>query len=328
MLRWGVLSTAKIGREQVIPAILLAAGSTLSAIASRDLSKARALADHFGAPHAFGSYEELLASDQVDAVYVPLPTAQHLEWASRAAQAGKHVLVEKPLALKATDIAALIATRDARKVLVCEAFMATYHPQWQKVRELLADGAIGTLRQVQAVFSYYNVDPANMRNIPELGGGALPDIGVYPVVSTRVATGREPLRVQASVHRDETFGTDIRASVRADFGEFELSFYVSTQLAARQLIIFHGDRGFIEIRSPWNAGIYEHARVELHNQRHTEANVFRFPGVNQYQLQVEAFASAAQGGDRKVFSLEESVLNQKAIDAIYRAGSVDGWIDV
>lgn len=328
MFRWGVLSTAKIGRDLVIPAIVEATGNQLVAIASRDLAKAQALADHFGARHAFGSYDELLASDTVDAVYIPLPTAQHLEWASKAAQAGKHVLVEKPLALKAEDIGALIALRDKHKVLVSEAFMITYHPQWLKVRELLAEGAIGTLKHVQAAFTYYNVDPGNMRNILELGGGALPDIGVYPTVSTRFATDKEPLRVQATVERDVKFGTDNYSSIRADFGDFELSFYLSTQLANRQLIVFHGDKGFIEVRSPWNAGLYEHHKVELHNQKHTEATVFRFPGTNQYRLQIEAFSRAAQGGDDAVFTLEDSVKNQKLIDAIFRAGETVGWAEV
>ena len=329
MFRWGVLSTAKIGREHLLPAIAEAENGTLAAIASRDLSKARELADRFGAPHAFGSYEELLASDQVDGVYIPLPTSQHVEWTAKAAEAGKHVLVEKPLALDAKDIEPLIAIRDRKKVLVCEAFMVTYHPQWLKVRELIAGGAIGKLRHVQGAFSYYNVDPTNMRNQLSLGGGALPDIGVYPTVSTRFSTGKEPTRVQATIERDKTFGTDIYSSIRADFGEFELSFYLSTQMAARQVMVFHGDQGFIEVASPFNAGLYDHHRVELHNQNHSEATVFRFAGAQQYRSEVEAFARAALGGKDEVFTLESSILNQKVIDAIFRAGETDGgWTSV
>ncbi|RWP23487.1 Gfo/Idh/MocA family oxidoreductase [Mesorhizobium sp.] len=325
MFRWGVLSTAKIGREHLLPAMVEAENGVLSAIASRDLSKARALADRFGAPHAFGFYDELLASRDVDGVYIPLPTAQHVEWTAKAIEAGKHVLVEKPLALDARDIPPLIKLRDAKNVLVCEAFMVVYHPQWIKVRELIANGAIGRLRHVQGAFSYYNVDPKNMRNQLDLGGGALPDIGVYPTVSTRFSTGKEPLRVQATIERDKTFGTDIYSSIRADFGDFELSFYLSTQMAARQVMVFHGEKGFIEVLSPFNAGIYDHHRIELHNQNHSEAQVFRFPGMQQYRLEVEAFARAAQGGTDRVFTLEESVLNQKVIDAIFRAGEKEGW---
>lgn len=325
MFRWGVLSTAKIGREQLLPAIVDSENGVLSAIASRDLPKAKALGERFGARHAFGSYEELLASPDVDGVYIPLPTSQHVEWTAKAIEAGKHVLVEKPLALDAKDIPPLIKLRDQKKVLVCEAFMVTYHPQWIKVRDLIASGAIGRLRHVQGAFSYYNVDPNNMRNKLDLGGGALPDIGVYPTVSTRFSTGKEPIRVQATIERDKTFGTDIYSSIRADFGDFELSFYLSTQMAARQVMVFHGEKGFIEVFGPFNAGLYEHHRIELHNQNHTEAQVFRFPGTQQYRLECEAFVRAAQGGKERVFTLEESVLNQKVIDAIFRAGDKDGW---
>lgn len=325
MFRWGVLSTAKIGREHVLPAIADADNGVLSAVASRDADKARLLADRFGAEHVFGSYDELLASDTVDGVYIPLPTAQHVEWAIRAADAGKHVLVEKPLALDARQIDAVIEARDRNKVVVSEAFMVFYHPQWAKVRELIASGAIGRLRHAQGAFSYFNKDPDNMRNRVELGGGALPDIGVYPTVTTRIATGQEPIRVQARVARDATFGTDVYSSVKADFGSFELSFYLSTQMAARQMMVFHGDEGYIEVRTPFNAGIYGDHVVELWNQSHGEATTFRFANAKQYRLQVEAFARRAAGEEVAVFDLEDSVRNQKMLDAVFRAGEHDGW---
>jgi predicted dehydrogenase len=297
----------------------------VTAIASRDLEKARLLADRFGVPHAFGSYEEMLGSDLIDGVYIPLPTSQHVEWAVKAADAKKHVLVEKPLALKAGDIAPVIAARDRNHVLVSEAFMVIYHPQWLKVRELIADGAIGRLRHVQGAFSYYNVDAQNMRNRPELGGGGLPDIGVYPTVATRFSTGKEPVRLQATVERDKKFGTDIYASVKAEFDGFDLTFYCATQMAARQVMVFHGERGYIDVHAPFNAGHYDHHRIELHNRDHTEATVFRFPDARQYRLEAEAFARAAQGEAVPVFTLEDSVKNQKVIDAVYRAAGHDGW---
>ena len=325
MFRWGIVSTAQIGRDQVIPAIQDAENGVVTAIASRDHERARALADRFGAPHAFGSYEEMLASDVIDGVYIPLPTSQHVEWTAKAAEAGKHVLVEKPLALDAKDIAPLIEIRDRKKVLICEAFMVFYHPQWHKVRELVQSGAIGRLRHVQGAFAYHNVDPANMRNQLSLGGGALPDIGVYPTVSTRFVTGKEPVRVQAQVERDEKFGTDMYSTVKADFGTFDLSFYCSTQMALRQFMVFHGEKGFIEVHAPFNAGDYDHHRVELHNQDHTEATVYRFPATRQYRLEAETFARAAMGEDVPVFTLEQSILNQKMIDAVFRAGEHDGW---
>ncbi len=325
MFRWGVLSTAKIGREYVLPAIQESRNGVLRAVASRDLARARQLADRFGAPQAFGSYEELLASPEIDGVYIPLPTAQHVEWTAKAIQAGKHVLCEKPIALKAADIAPLKQAAAARGVLVVEAFMVFYHPQWLKVRELVQGGAIGRLRHVQGAFSYFNVDANDMRNRVELGGGALPDIGVYPTVTTRLVTGREPTRVRGFVERDPRFGTDIYADVTADFGDFHLTFYCSTQMALRQSMVFHGETGFIEVHAPFNAGDFDHHRIELHDQKRAEARVFRFPGTRQYRLEVEAFADRASGGDAAVFDLDQSEANQKVIDAIYRAGSHDGW---
>jgi len=177
MLRFGILSTATIGREHVIPGIQSAGNANVAAIASRKLSSAKKLAQQCGVPLAFGSYDEMLASDDIDAVYIPLPTSHHVEWSVKAANAGKHVLCEKPISLKATDIKKIITARDKNKVIVSEAFMVTYHPQWIKVRDLLAKGAIGSLRHIDASFTYFNTNPKNMRNRPELGGGALPDIG-------------------------------------------------------------------------------------------------------------------------------------------------------
>lgn len=325
MLRFGILSTAKIGRELVVPAIQDAENCVVTAIASRDLSKARDMADRFSVPHAFGSYEEMLASDLIDAVYIPLPTSQHVEWTIKAANAGKHVLCEKPIALKASEIDALIEARDRNKVLVSEAYMVTYSPVWRKVRALLSEGAIGKLRHVQGAFTYFNRDANNMRNVPELGGGGLPDIGVYPTISTRFVTGKEPLRVQANTDRDPDFGTDIYSSVRADFGDFELSFYISTQLAARQIMVFHGDKGFIEVKSPFNADRYGAEELELTNQNHSQSQLFRFQDARQYKLEAEAFSRAAKGEKEEVVTLESSVNNQKLIDAIYRASEKDGW---
>ncbi|MGO4565735.1 Gfo/Idh/MocA family protein [Rhizobium sp. 2YAF20] len=325
MLRFGIMSTAKIGQELVVPAIQDAENCVVTAVASRDLGRARKMADRFSVPHAFGSYEEMLASDTIDAVYIPLPTSQHVEWSIKAADAGKHVLCEKPIALKASEIDSLIAARDRNKVLITEAYMITYTPVWQKVRSLLADGAIGKLRHVQGAFTYFNRDAGNMRNIPELGGGGLPDIGVYPTISTRFVTGKEPLRIQAVTERDPEFGTDNYSSVKADFGDFELTFYISTQLAARQVMVFHGSDGFIEVKSPFNADRYGAEEVELTNRNHSQSQVFRFPDSRQYKREAEAFADAATGGKAEVVTLESSKNNQKMIDAIYRASEKDGW---
>lgn len=325
MLRFGILSTAKIGRDLVVPAIQDAENCVVTAIASRELPKARHMADRFSVPLAFGSYEEMLASDKVDAVYIPLPTAQHVEWTIKAADAGKHVLCEKPIALKADEIDSLIAARDRNNVVISEAFMVTYAPVWRKVRTLITEGAIGNLRHVQGAFTYYNRDRTNMRNIPALGGGGLPDIGVYPLISTRFSTAKEPLWIQAITERDPEFGTDIYSSVKADFGDFELSFYISTQMANRQVMVFHGTDGYIEVKSPFNADRWGPEELELTNRNHSESQIFRFQDSRQYRHQVEAFAKAASGKKEEIVTLENSKLNQKVIDAIYRASDKDGW---
>ena len=295
MLRWGILSTAKIGIERVIPAILESENGVIEAIASRNEAKAKEVAQRFAIPKAFGSYEELLTCDEIDAIYIALPCALHADWAIKAANAGKHVLCEKPISLKADQIDPIIEARDRNGVIVSEAFMVTYHPQWHKVRSLLDEGAIGKLRRVQSIFTYNNADAQNIRNIQDLGGGALHDIGVYPSVTTRFATRAEPQRVSASIDRDDTFGTDVYASARVEFADFELSMMVSTQLALRQEISFHGDEGWISVAAPFNAGLYDADSVTLHNIDHRLAQTFRFPGVNQYRLQVEAFAQCGGG---------------------------------
>jgi predicted dehydrogenase len=279
------------------------------------------MAARYNVPHAYGSYEAMLESSEIEAVYIPLPTAQHVEWSLKAIQSGKHVLVEKPLALKASDISKLIKARDKAGVIVSEAFMVTYHPQWLKVKELLKKKAIGTLRRIESSFTYYNVDAKNMRNIPELGGGVLPDIGVYPTVCARFATGMEPINATAQVEFDPKFKTDRYANVHLELDGVDMTFYVSTQMANRQTMIFHGDKGFIELTAPFNSNLYEGDEVRLHNAGHNETQVFRYTGLNQYRLEVEAFARAAAGKKRQAyFTLEESVLNQKVIDAIYKSG--------
>lgn len=328
MFHWGILSTAKIAREHVIPAIQDSENGVVHGIASRDLTRARAMADRFGVPMAYGSYQELLDDDQIDGVYIPLPTSQHIEWSLRAVAAGKHVLCEKPIALKGDEINTLIAARDESGLLVSEAFMVAYHPQWHKVTELMADGAIGPLRQVQGAFTYRNLNPDDMRNQLSLGGGGLPDIGVYPTVTTRITTGAEPLRVSASITRDLEFGTDTWASIRADFGTFEMSFYCSTQMELRQSMVFHGENGWIEVTAPFNPIDYGASKVRLHRSSNHEVQEFRFANARQYKLQAESFVRAARGGDDPVFSLESSQSNQRVIDAIYRAGDSDGWENV
>ncbi|WP_026480377.1 Gfo/Idh/MocA family protein [Ahrensia sp. 13_GOM-1096m] len=320
MFNWGILSTAKIAQEQLIPAIMQSELGNVAAIASRDLARAQSVAERFGVPHAFGSYEEMLASDKVDGIYIPLPTSQHIEWSIKAAKAGKHVLCEKPISLNAEKIKELVSVQQETGVLIAEAFMVYYHPQWLKVQSLIAEGAIGTLKHVQGSFTYFNRDSNNMRNKPELGGGALPDIGVYPTIVTRMVTGQEPRSVLAKVERDPEFGTDIYSTMDVSFSNFDMSFYVSTQMALRQNMVFHGDEGFIEVHTPFNAGLYGFDEVTLHNQNHSEVQSFRFGGLNQYALQVDNFVRKSRGEDVRIFDLQNSINNQKLIDAIFKSG--------
>ena len=328
MIRWGILGTAKIAREQLVPAIQASRNGTLQAVASRSQTSADAFAERFGVPLAYGSYEELLANKEVDAIYIPLPTSQHVEWTKLCLEAGKHVLCEKPISLHAKEIDALIEARDKRGLVASEAFMVTYHPQWQLVRDLIAKGDIGTLRHIQGAFSYYNVDPNNMRNKVELGGGGLPDIGVYPTVTARFATGKDPVRARAAIERDPDFGTDIYANCQYDFGSFDMTFYCSTQLALRQTMAFHGDKGLIEVSAPFNALNYDAVNVCLYNDNHSEMKKWSFQNAQQYQLQVEAFGDKIAGKDALIFTLESSRANQAAIDALYAADLSDGWVDV
>ena len=320
MLKFGIMSTAKIGYEEVVPAIQQASNAKLVAVASRDGKRARSMAETFNAPLAYDSYEALLASSEIDAVYIPLPTSQHIEWTYKAIKSGKHVLCEKPISLKASDINKLVKARDAAGVVVSEAFMVTYHPQWLKVKELLAKGSIGTLLKIESSFTYFNKDPKNMRNRLELGGGALPDIGVYPTVCARFATGLEPISASGRVEFDPVFKTDWYASATLEFPDIEMTFYVATQMANRQTMVFHGDKGFIEITAPFNSNLYEGDEVRVHNAKHSDTRVYRFTGVNQYRFEIEAFARAVSGKKQSYFTLEDSIKNQKVIDAIYKAG--------
>jgi len=325
MLRWGILGTARIARERLVPAIQASNNGTLAAIGSRSQTSADAFAKTYGIPHAFPTYDDLLNSDEVDAVYIPLPTADHIAWTLKAIAAGKHVLCEKPIALHASQIDDVIKARDASGLVVAEAFMVTYHPQWLKVRELIQSGVIGKLRHIQGSFAYHLIDPDNMRNKVEQGGGALLDIGVYPTVTSRFVTGKEPIKAWAQVERDPNFDTDIFANCNLDFDGFGVSFYVSTQLAGRQHMVFHGDQGYIDVNAPFNAEAYGAANVELFDQGRSSSQSWRFSSELQYTHQVEAFGQKVAGDDVELFTLEQSIANQSAIDALFASGESGAW---
>jgi predicted dehydrogenase len=291
----------------------------ISALASRDLSKARDAAAPLGIPTAYGSYEELLADPDIDAIYNPLPNHMHLEWTKRAAEAGKHVLCEKPIGMNAGEARELIAVRDRTGVQIGEAFMVRVHPQWLRAREIVRSGAIGDLRVVQGFFSYNNQDPKNIRNIPEFGGGGILDIGCYPVVMTRFLFGSEPRRVLALVERDPVMGIDRLTSAILDFPAGQATFTCSTQLVPYQKMLAFGTKGRVEIEVPFNAMPDRPARIFVDGVEEA------FPLCDQYGLQGDAFARAVRGEGAAPMTLEDSVLNMEVLDALFRSGASGRW---
>jgi len=316
-VRWGLLSAARIAREHVAPAIHLSADGVIAAVASRTAGKAEALAPPYGDVVIHHDYDALLADQGVDAVYIGLPNHAHVEWTEKALAAGKHVLCEKPIALKAAEIDRLIAARDRAGRFAAEAFMVVHHPQWTRVRDLLTDGAIGELRHVQGAFSFNNPDPSNIRNRADMGGGALRDIGVYPSVVTRFATGAEPKAIRAAIDWDQ--GIDATARVQAEFPGFTMDFYVSMRMAARQEMVFHGAEGFLAVRTPFNAGLYGDDVLEL--RRGQIRMLERFPAVNQYREQADAVHQTILHGADYACPLEFSRGNQRMTDMIYEAAA-------
>ncbi|MDH3658888.1 MAG: Gfo/Idh/MocA family oxidoreductase [Alphaproteobacteria bacterium] len=327
-VRFGVISTARIGLERVIPAMLKGEGVSIKAIASRDLDRAKDAAGAFGIEKAYGSYEELLADPEIEAVYNPLPNHLHVPVSIQAAKAGKHVLCEKPIALDADEARTLIEARDRTGVVIAEAFMVRHHPQWQKVRELVKSGRIGRLRAVQAVFSYMNRDPDNVRNQVDIGGGGIYDIGCYPVVTARFLFDDEPVRAAALIERDPDFQTDRLASAILHFPEGQAQFICSTQLVAEQRMQILGTEGRIELDIPFTPLEHETSRLLITDgsQRGLEAaEVITFEGVNQYTLQGDHFAAVVRGEAELAFALEDAVKNMAVIDALYRSGDSGGW---
>jgi len=320
-IRWGVLSTATIGTKRVIPGIQRSARGTVEAIASRDLQRARQAGGELGIAKAYGSYEELLADPDIDAIYNPLPNNLHVEWTLRAVEAGKHVLCEKPIGMSAEE-AARLKTAAGRR-LVAEAFMVRFHPQWLRARELVRSGAVGEVRAIQVFFACDNRDPENIRNRPETGGGALLDIGCYGIVSGRFLFEAEPQQVVSLVDRDSAFGTDRLTSIIADFGAGrQLTFTVGTQLAPHQRVTVAGTRGRIELLTPFNAPQMEGTRIVLDDGSGLggASSVFEtIPPADQYAEQADAFARAVLGEDELPYGVEDAIRNMQIIDAVFRS---------
>ncbi len=316
-IRVGVLSVAKIGTVKVIPAMQKCEHVEVVAIASRDLGRAQEAAGRLDIPAAYGSYEELLADASLDLIYNPLPNHMHVPWSIRAAEAGKHVLCEKPLGIDSGEVLQLIAARDRAKVKIGEAFMIHVHPQWLRTREIVQSGEIGELRSMHCVFSFFNRDAANIRNRPEYGGGALMDIGCYPIHASRWIFGAEPRRVSARIERDPDFGIDHTISALLDFPNGQALFTTSMQMNPYQRVQFFGTKGSIEIEIPFNAPPDRETRifVRIGTNDRTET----FPVCDQYTLQGDAFARAILNNTEVPVPLENALGNMQVMEALLKS---------
>jgi predicted dehydrogenase len=327
-VKWGVLGVAKIAVEKVIPAMQQGEASHIAAIASRDLGKARAAAEKLGIDRAFGSYEELLADGEIEAVYNPLPNELHVPWTVRALEAGKHVLCEKPIALDADEARALIATRQRTGKLVAEAFMVRFHPQWRRAKELAQAGTVGPPRAIQTFFSYHLLDAENVRNRPP-GGGAIYDIGCYAILSARYIFGAEPTRVAATIDHDPKFQTDRLAGAILEFpGGRHATFTVATQLSAHQRVTIVGDAGRIEVMIPFNAPPDRPTEIAIDSGADLSGGgrrVEQFPACDQYTLQGDAFSRAILHGTPLEFPIEDAIANMRVIDALFRSAKSGSW---
>jgi len=330
-LRWGVLGVARIATKKVVPAMQSGRWSAVHAIASRETSRAQEAAAELGIDKAYGSYEALLADPDIDAVYIPLPNHMHVEWTTRAAEAGKHVLCEKPIGLTAADAEQLIQVRDRTGVLIQEAFMVRTHPQWLGALDIARSGRIGVVRSITGYFSFFNDDPANIRNIKAYGGGGILDIGCYLVNTARMIFEGEPRRVCALVEESQATAVDWMASMILDFEGRHAVGTCSTQLAHGQRITIAGTNGRIEIEIPFNAPPDRPCRIFVEDappgavpDRHT----VEFETCDQYTIQGDLFSQAVLEGTRAPYPLEDSVKNLRIIDALFRSGRTGTWEEV
>ena len=327
-IRWGVLGVAKIATAKVIPAMQRSEWSEVTAIASRDLEKARESASSLGLPKAYGSYEELLSDPDVDAIYNPLPNHMHVPWSIRAAEAGKHVLCEKPIGLSSAECLELMEVRDRTHVQISEAFMVRTHPQWLRTRDIVRSGQIGEIRSILAAFSYFNRDPQNIRNIREWGGGALMDIGCYPIQISRFLFEREPLRVCGAFERDPDMEVDRLISGVLDFGSGHSVFTCSTQMTPYQRVQVLGTKGRIEIEIPFNAPPDRKTRLWIDDGSDLFGSAVKteeFDVCDQYTIQGDQFSRAVLGEAEVPTPLEDSLANMSVIEALFASEESARW---
>lgn len=329
-IRWGIISTANIGMKQVTPGIMASAHSVVTAIASRSLNSAKAAAAELGIEKAYGSYQEMLADPDIDAVYNPLPNHLHVDLTLQAAAAGKHVLCEKPMSLDVADAERLRSiTND---VIVAEAFMVRHHPQWQRALEIVKSGELGELRSINVVFSYFNDDANNVRNMADIGGGAILDIGCYAVTTGRYFFQAEPNRIVSLIDRDPKFHTDRTVSAIADFGKGQqLSFMVSTQMVGKQTVEILGTKARLEIVIPFNAPKNQPTALLIDHGYNHDGSLTRreiIEACDQYTLQAENFALAVLGKKPLAYNVEDAIKSMKVLEALVTSEKTNGWVNV
>ncbi|MEX0882226.1 MAG: Gfo/Idh/MocA family oxidoreductase [Cyclobacteriaceae bacterium] len=329
-LKWGILSTAKIAREKVIPAMQNNELFEVYGIASRSNERAEAFAKELGIPKTFGSYEEMINDPEIDVIYNPLPNDLHVPYTLECIEAGKHVLCEKPMTLNAEEIEPLIKARNKHNVKVGEAFMVASSRQWVKARELVQKGYLGKIKAVNGFFSYYNVNKDNIRNIPENGGGAIWDIGCYPVFTSRFVLGKEPGRVVAMLEYDPNFRTDKLGSVLLDFHGIQMTFTVSTQLVPYQRMLFFGEEKILEVRIPFNAPLDKSNEIYIHDGNFLDPRPEKIslPVSNQYTEQAIDFSNAILNNTDVPVSLENARENAKILQAIFASDKLEKWIEI
>jgi len=329
-VRWGCLGNATIARDHIFPAIRKSDIVDMRALASRDPGQARVTAETFGIGTVYGSYDELLADPDIEAVYIPLPNAMHVSWSIKAAEAGKHVLCEKPIALSTAEAETLLAARDRTGRLIQEAFMVHSSPLWLRARDLVREGAIGDVRAISWQFSYFDLDGSHVNNRSDLGGGALYDIGCYPITTSRFIFEAEPLRAVALIDRDPDFAVDRLESVLLDFGAGrQASFVCSMQLADHQRATIMGTKGRIELPVPCNSFAGQPNSILIDDGSALggmSGRIEELPVFDQYTIELDEFSKTVRGLRSQVTTLDESVANMRVIDAVLRSGAEDAWI--
>lgn len=328
-VKWGILSTASIAQRRVLPAMMNCQRTEVAAIASRSIEKAKTVAANFSIPKVYGSYEELFSDPEIEVIYNPLPNHLHVEWSIRAASRGKHVLCEKPLSQSVAEVRRLLQARDEYHVKIGEAFMVRTHPQWLRTAELVFSGRIGKLRSAIGYFSYFNVDPGNPRNVLDCAGGALMDIGCYPIKTSRLVFGEEPVRVICALERDPSFKTDRLTSAILEFPRGQSIFTVSSQAVYYQKMQFIGTTGRIDVEIPFNAPTDKPSRIFVDDGRDlyggASAVVESFPICNQFTIQADLFSAAIREDTEVPNPLEDSICNAAVIEALFRSAESGKW---